>query len=307
MEFEIVKPLIPRIAEVKVADGDSEASDHVSLVSENTRNDVESNLSHSPAVSTSRLPAVDIQQMKEPEVFPVPTDPATIQAHREREQKWLSVMNSTSASSAKKNKKVRKLVQEGIPNSVRSVVWLYLTNIKSRRMNGLYAQLCSRGRVGASGDIERDADRSFPAHPHLRDPKGPIVTLLQAYLRMVPDIAYEQGLAAMAGTILLQSPEEDAFWTFMALMDNHLRGYFAVNSNQMIVDARMLQKAVETADSALAKKLYTELRLDPVEIARPWFAAMFVNTLPNRYLYRVWDVFICDGKLADPNAPNFES
>lgn len=118
------------------------------------------------------------------------------------------------------------------------------------------------------------------------------MTLLQAYLRMVPDIVYEQGLAAMVGTILLQSPEEDAFWTFLALMDNHLRGYFAVNSNQMAVDAKLLQKAVETADSALAKKLFvsysiwvefdctetfgkTELRLDPVEIARPWYVRFF--------------------------------
>lgn len=87
------------------------------------------------------------------------------------------------------------------------------------------------------------------------------MTLLQAYLRMVPDIAYEQGLAAMAGTILLQSPEEDAFWTFLALMDNHLRGYFAVNSKQMAVDARLLQKAIETADPALAKKLYVSCRV----------------------------------------------
>lgn len=294
MEFEIVKPVIPRIAEVRVSESEGDGGDHASVQSEGTKNDAESNASLSPVVTTRR-PPFDIPQVRPPDGIPSPTDPESIQAHRAREQKWLSVMNSTSAASAKKNKKIRKLVQEGIPNSVRSVVWLYLTNTKSRRMDGLYSQLCSRGRVSASNDIERDADRSFPAHPHLRDPKGPIVTLLQAYLRMVPDIVYEQGLAAMVGTILLQSPEEDAFWTFLALMDNHLRGYFAVNSNQMAVDAKLLQKAVETADSALAKKLFTELRLDPVEIARPWFAALFVNTLPNRYLYRVWDVFICDG------------
>lgn len=35
--------------------------------------------------------------------------------------------------------------------------------------------------------------RSFPSHPHLREPNGPIVSLLQAYLIMVPDIVYEQG------------------------------------------------------------------------------------------------------------------
>lgn len=64
------------------------------------------------------------------------------------------------------------------------------------------------------------------------------------------------GLAAMAGTILLQAPEEDAFWTFMALMDNHLRGYYAQNSVQLIVDSRLLQRALESLDSALSKRLF---------------------------------------------------
>jgi len=76
---------------------------------------------------------------------------------------------------------------------------------------------------------------------------------------MVPDLQYSEGLAAVAGTILLQSPEEDAFWTFLALMDKHLRGYFAFNSLQMDVDSVLFTRAVETADSALAKRLFVRI------------------------------------------------
>jgi hypothetical protein len=82
-------------------------------------------------------------------------------------------------------------------------------------MDGLYTQLCARGGVSASEEIKRDADRlvqsvmrqrlllnltisSFPTHPHLRDPVGPIVSLLQAYLTMVPDIRYQQGERSIA-------------------------------------------------------------------------------------------------------------
>ena len=60
----------------------------------------------------------------------------------------------------------------------------------------------------------------------------------------------------MAGTILLQSPEEDSFWTFIAVLDNHLRGYFAINSSQMVIDAKLFQKALENIDAPLAKKLF---------------------------------------------------
>ena len=31
------------------------------------------------------------------------------------------------------------------------------------------------------------------------------------------------GLTVIAGHLLLQSPEEDAFWTFVSLMDTHLK------------------------------------------------------------------------------------
>ena len=42
----------------------------------------------------------------------------------------------------------------------------------------------------------------------------------------------------IAGQLLLQSPEEDAFWTFVSLMDSHLRPYFSNNSVQLEVDAQ---------------------------------------------------------------------
>jgi hypothetical protein len=35
--------------------------------------------------------------------------------------------------------------------------------------------------------------RCFPDHEHLRDPKGPLVSVLQAYLSMVPDLRYNRG------------------------------------------------------------------------------------------------------------------
>lgn len=54
----------------------------------------------------------------------------------------------------------------------------------------------------------------------------------------------------------MHSPEEDAFWTFVALMDRHLRGYCAVNSLQMETDSVFFAKALESNEPQVAAKLF---------------------------------------------------
>jgi hypothetical protein len=64
------------------------------------------------------------------------------------------------------------------------------------------------------------------------------------------------GLCQLAGNLLMHSPEEDAFWTFVALMDNYLRSYCAINSVQMEVDSVFFAKTLESNDPQLAGKLF---------------------------------------------------
>ncbi|KAI0329465.1 RabGAP/TBC [Cubamyces sp. BRFM 1775] len=190
------------------------------------------------------------------------------------------------------NKKIRKLVLEGVPASVRYQVWAALTDSKGKRMEGLYQKLAQREKVPAYADIERDIQQCFTEHPQLKD--GSLTKLLQAYLSMVPDVQYNKGLALIAGQLLLQSPEEDAFWTFISLMDSHLRPYFS-NSVQLEVDASLFAKALEANDSPCAKKVFGDMAIAPATICRPWFMAVFADTLPPDYLLRVWDVFLFEG------------
>ena len=118
---------------------------------------------------------------------------SSMDAHRQRELKWMSVLSSVAPSQAKKSKKVRKLLLEGVPSSVRYLVWTHLTDGKARCVPGVYSQLGARGRVPAFIDIERDVQRCFNDHPHLQSMHGSIVSLLQAYLTMVPDVQYTTG------------------------------------------------------------------------------------------------------------------
>ena len=155
----------------------------------------------SPATSTTSGGASDTRSPVSPSAMSLPpmtaaqtiTSSSAVEAHRARELKWISAMMSTPPSHARKSKKIRKLLQEGVPASVRYQVWAHLTDSKAKRIDGLYAQLGNRERVPAFAEIQRDAHLCFPSDGRLSQPNGPLVTLLQAYLTMVPDIQYCKG------------------------------------------------------------------------------------------------------------------
>jgi len=118
----------------------------------------------------------------------------SIDAHRQRELRWVSLMASVLPVQARKTKKIKKMLLEGVPASVRYLVWSHVTNGKGRTVAGVYAQLCSRGHVAASERIEADVFQSFKEHPQLQGRESPVLTVLQAYLNMVPDIRYNIGM-----------------------------------------------------------------------------------------------------------------
>jgi hypothetical protein len=65
------------------------------------------------------------------------------------------------------------------------------------------------------------------------------------------------GLTRIAGHLLLQAPDEDAFWIFVAVMDTHLRGYYHVsNMGQFEIDASIFQSLLESVEPELAHMLF---------------------------------------------------
>lgn len=150
---------------------------------------------HSPSVPTGPSSS---NLLTEPAMKPPQAGGGTklgVEAHRNRELKWLQAISSTPPSQARKSKKFKKLVYEGVPGSVRYQVWAHLTDSKAKRIDGLYAQLGKRGDVAAKEMIVADAKSCFAsARGRLGEPDGPVVALLQAYLTMVPDIQYQRGL-----------------------------------------------------------------------------------------------------------------
>ncbi|KAJ7168256.1 RabGAP TBC [Mycena crocata] len=220
----------------------------------------------------------------------------SIDAHRQRELKWVSLMGIVPPAQAKKSKKVKKLLMDGsVPSSVRFLVWSHLTDGKAKGIPGVYAQLGKRARVPALADIERDVQRCSSNHPQMQSNQASLMSLLQAYLTMVPDIEYSTGLTLIAGHLLALSPEEDAFWIFVSMMDSYLRPYFSSVTTQLEVDAALFARALEGNDAQVAKKVLLDMSVNPVDLCRPWFSTLFVDALPLEYLNRVWDLFLYEG------------
>lgn len=118
---------------------------------------------------------------------------SNMDAHRQRESKWMSLMGSIAPSQWRKSKKVKKLIHEGVPSSVRYLVWSHLTDGKAKVVPGVYYQLGNRDRIAVANTIEGDIKASFQDQPHLQGKRGPVLALLQAYLTMVPDVHYTMG------------------------------------------------------------------------------------------------------------------
>ncbi|EIN12700.1 TBC-domain-containing protein [Punctularia strigosozonata HHB-11173 SS5] len=291
-DFQLIKP-IPPVA-------NSNSDDSLANSARDSKNDSRFLRTDSPSVSmlsggTSVGTSSPLaEQFDAHPASPVVESPTAAEAHRQRELRWISLMTSTPAGQARKSKKVRKLLLEGVPASVRHLVWANLANSAGKRMDGLYAKLSQRGRVPASNDIERDVRRYFNNQPLLQDTNSPVTTLLQAYLTMVPDIRYNTGLCLITGHLLQQAPEEEAFWIFVSIMDTHLRSYFSPLNVQAEVDGSLLLKAIEANEPAIAKKL-SDTGITAGTACRHWFCSLFVTTLPTSHVSRVWDIFLCEG------------
>lgn len=181
MDFELVKPSLPQVpgrasqdSTLTSRDVDSAKIDVSPVVA-----DAGSTLSHAP--KSPLAPSAPVESAE------------SMDAHRQRELRWMALLPTVPPSQARKNKKVRKLLQEGVPSSVRYLVWCHLTDSKARALPGVYAKLGKRPPVPAFAEIERDAVECFPDQTQLHTSRGPLVSLLQAYLSMVPDIQYNSG------------------------------------------------------------------------------------------------------------------
>ncbi|XP_034953921.2 TBC1 domain family member 10A isoform X1 [Zootoca vivipara] len=220
---------------------------------------------------------------------------------RQRESKWLDMLNNWDKWMAKKHKKIRLRCQKGIPPSLRGRAWQYLSGgkVKLEQNSGKFDELdLAPGDPKWLDVIERDLHRQFPFHEMFVARGGhgqqDLSRVLKAYTLYRPEEGYCQAQAPIAAVLLMHMPAEQAFWCLVQICEKYLPGYYSEKLEAIQLDGEILFSLLHKV-SPVAYKHLSKQKIDPILYMTEWFMCAFSRTLPWSSVLRVWDMFFCEG------------
>lgn len=151
--------------------------------------------------------------------------------------------------------------------------------------------------VGAA--IERDLKRTFPNHEFFAasTAKGDagrvaLANILKAYAMHDSKVGYCQGMAFVAGLLLIYLSESRAFAAFVTLMEgSDFRSMYVHSMEGLKVRLRQLGSVLQAKNPSLAKHLEGH-DVVPVLYASGWFMSAFASDFPVRFSGRVMDCLL---------------
>ncbi|XP_062239368.1 TBC1 domain family member 10A-like [Platichthys flesus] len=220
---------------------------------------------------------------------------------RQREVKWLDMLNHWDKWMIKRFDKVRLRCQKGVPPALRGRAWLYLSGgkVKKEQNQGKFQELDSQpGDPKWVDVIEKDLHRQFPFHEMFVSRGGhgqqDLFRVLKAYTLFRPEEGYCQAQAPIAAVLLMHMPAEDAFWGLVQICEKYLPGYYSPGLEAIQLDGEILNALLRRV-SPLAFRHLEKHKIDPILYMTEWFMCAFSRTLPWASVLRVWDMFLCDG------------
>ncbi|XP_039282761.1 small G protein signaling modulator 3 homolog isoform X2 [Nilaparvata lugens] len=205
-----------------------------------------------------------------------------------------------------KTDKLREMVRDGIPHSLRSQIWMRMSGAlaKKQSYDMSYKDIVKSSNsdvLVTSKQIEKDLLRTFPANACFNDMNSTGVPRLRRVLRalawLYPDIGYCQGSGMIAGSLLLFMEEEDAFWLMCTIVEDILpASYYSPSLLGVQADQRVLRALI---DSYLPE-VDEVLRQHDIEISLitlHWFLTIYASVVHMKLLLRIWDMFFFDGSI----------
>ncbi|XP_039361240.1 TBC1 domain family member 10A [Mauremys reevesii] len=230
-----------------------------------------------------------------------PLEEVPLEVLRQRESKWLDMLNNWDKWMAKKHKKIRLRCQKGIPPSLRGRAWQYLSGgkVKLEQNAGRFDELdLSPGDPKWLDVIERDLHRQFPFHEMFVSRGGhgqqDLFRVLKAYTLHRPEEGYCQAQAPVAAVLLMHMPAEQAFWCLVQICEKYLPGYYSEKLEAIQLDGEILFSLLHRF-APVAYKHLSKQKIDPILYMTEWFMCAFSRTLPWSSVLRVWDMFFCEG------------
>lgn len=218
---------------------------------------------------------------------------------RRREMKWREMLENWELWMKKRFKKVRERCRKGVPSSLRARAWPFLCggDALQKRYKGMFEELDSQiGDPQYVDDIRKDLDRQFPQHEIFVRNLGQqeLFRVLKAYSIFRPAVGYCQAQAPIAAILLMHMPSEAAFYCFVEICDNYLKGYYNPGLETVQLDGLILFGLLKKFSPQSYSHL-TKLDIGPMLVMTEWFLCAFTRTLPWPCVLRVFDMFLCEG------------
>ncbi|KAA3682514.1 ecotropic viral integration site 5 protein [Paragonimus westermani] len=190
------------------------------------------------------------------------------------------------------------LIRKDLPDEFRPVVWQLFTGAydsPSRKLYDSYLEVQSPVEKA----IRRDIARTFPKHDLFKDANGngqeSLFRVIKAYSVHDREVGYCQGSGFIAGLLLMQLPELDAFAVLVQLMNSyHLREMYKPAMVELGVCMYQLERLLAEYQPDLYTHFVTH-SFAPSLYASAWFLTLFSTILPIKMAIRVMDLYIAEG------------
>ncbi|KAI9503422.1 rab-GTPase-TBC domain-containing protein [Coemansia spiralis] len=226
-----------------------------------------------------------------------PARPASVPGAEGSEAKWQTLLGAFDAATLRGSRKVKRLVQTGVPESVRPRFYYLMTGAAALERAGEYQRLGSLGAQPIFDIIERDISRCYPDHTLFVDGPGQrqLRRVLRAYAQYNPQIGYCQGMGRLVGLFLITGlTEERAFWALAAVVHNYIPRYYMPDLGGLKQHTQVFERLLAERNPRLHRHL-VEQGCDALMYATPWFMTVFTLSLPWPTVLRVWDWFAYRG------------
>jgi hypothetical protein len=209
-----------------------------------------------------------------------------IQMEKELEVKWLSAFKDFRTWRSKNKVAYLRLVQQGIPNSLRSRLWLHIVHGKSEQMDAPSRKTKVKDdRPNRYRHYLNKAARETPdllVCPWLGAMADPALVetvraVLVGYLNADPDVSYHPNMGYIASIFVAYMPDVLAWTAFLYLMKvkrHGAHGLFLPNQLTTLVllwDYFLRQKMREFKDKL------TQLHISHEEYVVEWFQTAFLK------------------------------
>ncbi|XP_055895788.1 rab GTPase-activating protein 1-like isoform X1 [Biomphalaria glabrata] len=214
---------------------------------------------------------------------------------------WAEVLARWRKNLSSRPRQVTQLVRKTIPEALRGEVWLLLAGCHDNQdLLEAYRTLIIKDSP-SDAVIQRDINRTFPAHDFFKDAGGQgqdsLYRISKAYSVYDEEIGYVQGLSFLAAALLLHMPEEQAFCVLVKIMyDYQLRELFKQGFQVLHLKFYQLERLMQDHLPDLYDH-FAEMGLEIHMFASQWFLTLFTAKFPLHLVFGILDLFLSEGHL----------